>query len=162
QQNMVGKVDIVLGTFSKTFASNGGFVASGARALKRQLQLFAGPHLFSNALSPVQAAVALECLRIAGSVEGEGLRADLMRNTCALRSLLGEAGVKCAGTPSAIVPVVVGNEQVARLASKLLARQGVFVNPVEYPGVALGAARLRLQLMANHNLQQVRRAAQQI
>jgi 7-keto-8-aminopelargonate synthetase-like enzyme len=162
QQNMAGKIDIVMGAFSKTFASNGGFVASSSRALKRQLQLFAGPHLFSNALSPVQAAVVLECLRIAGSSEGEALRADLMRNACALRAMLGEAGVKCAGTPSAIVPVIVGSEQVARMAGKLLARQGVFANPVEYPGVALGAARLRLQLMANHTLQQVRRGAQQI
>jgi 7-keto-8-aminopelargonate synthetase-like enzyme len=159
---MVGKVDIVIGAFSTTFASNGGFVASSSRALKRQLQLFAGPHLFSSALSPVQAAVVLECLRIGGSEEGEALRADLMRNACALRAMLGEAGVRCAGTPSAIVPLVVGSEQVARLAAKLLARQGVFVNPVEYPGVALGAARLRLQLMANHSLQQLRRAAQQI
>jgi glycine C-acetyltransferase/8-amino-7-oxononanoate synthase len=161
-QGMVGKVDIVIGAFSTTFASNGGFVASSSRALKRQLQLFAGPHLFSSALSPVQAAVVLECLRISGSEEGEALRADLMRNACALRAMLGEAGVRCTGTPSAIVPLVVGNEQVARLAGKLLARQGVFVNPVEYPGVALGAARLRLQLMANHSLQQLRRAAQQI
>jgi glycine C-acetyltransferase/8-amino-7-oxononanoate synthase len=162
QQNMVGKIDIVLGSFSKTFASNGGFVASGSRSLKRQLQLFAGPHVFSNALSPVQAAVVIECLRIAGSSEGEALRADLMRNACALRAMLGEAKVRCAGTPSAVVPVVVGSEQVARLAGKLLARQGVFVNPVEYPGVPLGAARLRLQLMASHSMQQVRRAAQQV
>lgn len=161
-QNMVGKVDIVLGAFSKSFASNGGFVASSSRALKRQLQLFAGPHLFSNALSPVQVAVVLESLRIAASGEGDALRADVMRNACALRAHLTEAGIKCAGTPSPIVPVVVGSEQVARLSGKLLARQGVFVNPVEYPGVPLGAARLRLQLMANHNLQQVRRAAQQI
>jgi glycine C-acetyltransferase/8-amino-7-oxononanoate synthase len=162
QQNMVGKIDIVMGAFSKTFASNGGFVGSSSRALKRQLQLFAGPHLFSNALSPVQAAVVLEALRLAGSREGDALRADLMRNACALRAMLGEAGVKCAGTPSAIVPVIVGSEQVARMAGKLLARQGVFVNPVEYPAVTLGAARLRLQLMANHTLQQVRRGAQQV
>jgi 7-keto-8-aminopelargonate synthetase-like enzyme len=137
-------------------------VGSSSRALKRQLQLFAGPHLFSNALSPVQAAVVLEALSIAGSREGDALRADLMRNACALRAMLGEAGVKCAGTPSAIVPVIVGSEQVARMAGKLLARQGVFVNPVEYPAVTLGAARLRLQLMANHTLQQVRRGAQQV
>ena len=55
QQAMLGKVDLVMGAFSKTFASNGGFVASASRAVKRQLQLFAGPHLFSNALSPMQA-----------------------------------------------------------------------------------------------------------
>jgi glycine C-acetyltransferase/8-amino-7-oxononanoate synthase len=162
QQNMTGKIDLVLGSFSKTFASSGGFVASSSRSLKRQLQLFAGPHVLSNALSPVQAAVVLECLRIVGSTEGEALRADVMRNACALRAMLGEAGVRCAGTPSPIVPVAVGSEQVVRLAGKLLARQGVFVQPVEYPGVALGAARLRLQLMANHTMQQVRRAAQQV
>jgi glycine C-acetyltransferase len=161
-QEMTGQVDIVLGSFSKTFASNGGFVASRSLALKRQLQLFAGPHLFSNALSPVQAAAVLASLRIAASPEGDAMRADLMRNAVALRACLGEAGIRCGGIPSAIVPVVVGSEQVTRLAGMLLARQGVFVNPIEYPGVALGAARLRLQLMANHNLQQMRRAAQQI
>jgi glycine C-acetyltransferase/8-amino-7-oxononanoate synthase len=106
--------------------------------------------------------VVLECLRIAGSSEGEALRADLMRNVCALRALLAEAGLRCAGTPSAIVPVLVGSEQVARMAGKLLTRNGVFVNPVEYPGVPLGAARLRMQLMANHSLQQVRCAAAQV
>jgi glycine C-acetyltransferase/8-amino-7-oxononanoate synthase len=162
QQAMVGEVDIVLGSFSKTFASNGGFVAGRSLALKRQLQLFAGPHLFSNALSPVQAAAILASLRIVASPEGDAMRADLMRNAIALRACLGEAGIRCGGVPSAIVPVVVGSEQVTRLAGTMLARQGVFVNPIEYPGVALGAARLRLQLMANHNLQQMRRAAQQI
>jgi 7-keto-8-aminopelargonate synthetase-like enzyme len=162
QQGMAGKVDLVMGSFSKTFASNGGFVASASRAVKRQLQLFAGPHLFSNALSPVQAAVVLECLRIVTTEEGDSLRADLMRNVCALRAMLAEAGVRCAGTPSPIVPVMAGSEQVARVAGKLLARQGVFVNAVEYPGVPLNSARLRLQLMANHNLQQVRRGAQQV
>jgi len=162
QQGMLGQVDIVMGAFSKTFASNGGFVASASRAVKRQLQLFAGPHLFSNALSPMQVAVVLECLRVVGSSEGETLRADLMRNVCALRALLAEGGLRCAGTPSPIVPVLAGSEQVARLAGKLLTRNGVFVNPVEYPGVPLGAARLRMQLMANHNLQQVRRAAKQV
>jgi glycine C-acetyltransferase/8-amino-7-oxononanoate synthase len=161
-QEMTGQVDIVMGSFSKTFASNGGFVASRSLALRRQLQLFAGPHLFSNALSPVQASAALAALRIVASPEGDAMRADLMRNAVALRAHLGEAGIRSGGVASAIVPVVVGSEQVTRLAGMLLARQGVFVNPIEYPGVALGAARLRLQLMANHNLQQMRRAAQQI
>lgn len=159
EQGMLGKIDIVMGAFSKTFGANGGFVACASRAVKRQLQLFAGPYLFSNALSPVQAGVVLECLRISGSAEGQALREDLLRNVNALRALLTEAGLRCLGTPSAIVPVWVGCEAATRLAGKLLARDGVFVNPVEYPGVALGGARLRLQLMANHNLPQVRRAA---
>jgi 7-keto-8-aminopelargonate synthetase-like enzyme len=156
---MLGKIDIVMGAFSKTFASNGGFVACAARGVKRQLQLFAGPHLFSNALSPLQAGIVLECLRIVASGEGAALRAQLMRNVEELRDLLAGAGMRCLGTPSAIVPVLIGNEGVSRLAGRLLARDGLFANQVEYPGVPLGAARLRLQLMANHSLQQVRHGA---
>jgi 7-keto-8-aminopelargonate synthetase-like enzyme len=156
---MLGKVDIVMGAFSKTFASNGGFVACAARGVKRQLQLFAGPHLFSNALSPLQASIILECLGIVASSEGAALRAQLMSNVEELRRLLADAGLRRLGTPSAIVPVLVGRESVSRLAGKLLAREGLFANQVEYPGVPLGAARLRLQLMANHSLQQVRHGA---
>jgi 7-keto-8-aminopelargonate synthetase-like enzyme len=63
------------------------------------------------------------------------------------------------GMPSAIVPVLIGSEKVSRLVGKLLFDQSVFVNQVEFPGVPVGASRLRLQLMANHNMQQLKRAA---
>lgn len=159
EQAMLGKVDIVMGAFSKTFASNGGFVACASRAVKRQLQLFAGPHLFSNALSPVQAACVLEALRIVASGEGEGLRAAMLRNALALRAHLAETGMRCLGQPSAIVPVWIGSEQVARLAGRTLARANVHVNAVEFPGVPLGAARLRLQVMAAHRPEQLRHGA---
>jgi glycine C-acetyltransferase len=162
QQSMLGKADLVMGAFSKTFASNGGFVASASHAVKRQLQLFAGPHLFSNALSPLQAACVLEALRIVGSAEGDALRAALLRNALALRANLAETGMRCIGVPSAIVPLWIGNEQVARLAGRTLAREGVFVNAVEYPGVPLGAARLRLQVMAAHRPAQLRQGARMI
>jgi len=158
-QGMLGKIDIVMGAFSKTFASNGGFVAVASRAAKRHLQLYAGPHMFSNALSPVQAAVILACIGIVRGDEGEQLRADLLRNATLMRQLLGDAGHHCMGQASAIVPVLVGSEPVSRLAGKLLFGQSVFVNQVEFPGVPLGASRLRLQLMAHHNGQQIRRGA---
>jgi glycine C-acetyltransferase len=158
-QGMLGKIDIVMGAFSKTFSSNGGFVAVGRRAAKRHLQLYAGPHMFSNALSPVQSAVILACIDIVRSEEGEQLRTDLLRNVTLMRQLLGDAGHRCMGMPSAIVPVLIGSEPVSRLVGKLLFRQSVFVNQVEFPGVPLGASRLRLQLMANHNSQQIKRAA---
>jgi glycine C-acetyltransferase/8-amino-7-oxononanoate synthase len=158
-QSMLGKVDLVLGAFSKTFASNGGFVASRSAAVKRQLQLFAGPHLFSNALSPLQAACVLAALRIVASGEGEQLRARLQDNALALRAGLADAGMRCLGQPSAIVPLWIGSEPATRLAGRTLARAGVFVNAVEYPGVPLGAARLRLQVMATHEPDALRRAA---
>ena len=158
-QGMLGKIDVVMGAFSKTFASNGGFVACDSASVRRQLQLFAGPHMFSNALSPVQAATILACLRIVASPEGETLRAALMRNAVELRALLKEEGMRCIGEPSPIVPLWTGTEATCRIAGMLLAREQVFVNPMEFPGVPLGAARLRLQLMAQHTPAQIRRAA---
>ena len=137
-------------------------MACSERSVRRQLQLFAGPHMFSNALSPVQAATVLECLRIATGEEGERLRADLMRNAVELRALLQEEGLRCLGKPSPIVPLLLGPESATRIAGMLLARRQVFVNPMEFPGVPLGAARLRLQLMAQHTPAQIRRAARQL
>jgi len=159
QQGMLGRIDLVMGAFSKSFASNGGFVATASRSVKRHLQLYAGPHMFSNALSPVQSAVILECIQIIRSDEGDALRADLMRNVDGLRAHLAAEGLHCMGIPSAIVPVLIGSEKVSRLTGKLLFEQSVFVNQVEFPGVPVGASRLRLQLMSNHNMQQIKRAA---
>ncbi|HEY1228253.1 MAG TPA: aminotransferase class I/II-fold pyridoxal phosphate-dependent enzyme, partial [Ramlibacter sp.] len=158
QQGMLGRIDLVMGAFSKSFASNGGFVATASRSVKRHLQLYAGPHMFSNALSPVQSAVILECIQIIRSDEGDALRADLMRNVDGLRAHLAAEGLHCMGIPSAIVPVLIGSEKVSRLTGKLLFEQSVFVNQVEFPGVPVGASRLRLQLMSNHNMQQLKRA----
>ena len=159
QQGMLGKIDLVMGAFSKTFASNGGFVATASRAVKRHLQLYAGPHMFSNALSPVQSAVILECIGIVRSEEGDSLRADLLRNIMGLRAMLADEGLTCMGIASPIVPVLIGGEKVSRLVGKMLFEQSVFVNQVEFPGVPVGASRLRLQLMSNHNMQQIKRAA---
>lgn len=158
-QRMVGRIDLVMGSFSKTFATNGGFVACAQPAARRQLQLYAGPHMFSNALSPMGAAAALAALRIVASSEGDELRAEVLGNAVELRTLLGAAGLHCLGAPSPIVPVWTGSEAAARVAGMLLARDAVFVNPVEFPGVPLGAARLRLQLMARHSSAQLRRGA---
>jgi glycine C-acetyltransferase len=158
-QGMTGRIDLVMGSFSKTFATNGGFVACAERAARRQLQMYAGPHMFSNALSPVQAAVAKASLDIVASAEGDGLRADLFRNAVELRALLKATGLHPMGAPSPIVPVWTGAEAAARVAGMLLARDAVFVNPVEFPGVPLGAARLRLQLMAQHSSAQLRAGA---
>ncbi|WP_019142937.1 aminotransferase class I/II-fold pyridoxal phosphate-dependent enzyme [Noviherbaspirillum massiliense] len=158
-QKMLGEVDLVMGAFSKSFASNGGFLATHSEAVKQYIKLFGGPHMFSNALSPLQAAVVLECVNIIRSAEGEELRADLTRNVRALRNELASAGISCLGEPSPIVPVLIGSEKISRLVGRLIFEQSVFANQVEFPGVPIGASRLRMQVMANHNVQQAKRAA---
>jgi len=161
-QNMLGKVDLVMGSFSKTFASNGGFVACRSRAVKEYLRFYSAPATFSNALSPVQAAVVLKAFEIVESEEGRALRAALMTNVLALRQQLRAAGMDYYGEPSAIVAVKVGTEGLARLVSKRLPELGLLANLVEYPAVAKGAARFRMQVMAKHTPENIAAAVERL
>ncbi len=154
-QNMLGKVDLVMGSFSKTFASNGGFVACKSRAIKEYLRFYSAPATFSNALSPVQAAVVLKAFEIVDSPRGEVLRGELMRNVLSLRAKLTEAGLEYYGDPSAIVAVKMGTEGLARLVARRLPELGLLCNLVEFPAVAKGAARFRMQVMAKHSEQNI-------
>jgi len=159
-QDMLGKIDIVMGSFSKTFASNGGFVACKSRAVKEYLRFFSAPATFSNALSPVQAATILKAFEIVDSLEGRLQRRALMRNVLTLRQLLREAGLDYYGDPSAIVCVKMGTEGLARLVSKQLPELGLIANLVEFPAVPKGSARIRMQVMANHSEENIAVAVQ--
>ena len=157
---MLGKIDIVMGSFSKTFASNGGFVACKSRAVKEYLRFYSAPATFSNALSPVQAATILKAFEIVESVEGRVQRLALMANTLTLRHQLREAGLDYYGDPSAIVCVKMGTEGLARLVSRRLPELGLIANLVEFPAVPKGAARVRMQVMANHSVNNIADAVQ--
>jgi 7-keto-8-aminopelargonate synthetase-like enzyme len=154
-QKMLGKVDLVMGSFSKTFASNGGFVACNSRAVKEYLRFYSSPCTFSNALSPVQAAIVLKAFEIVDSAEGYHLRCELLRNVLSLRAKLEEVGMDVYGDPSAIVCVKVGSEALARLVSRHLPELGLVANLVEFPAVPKGQARFRLQVMAKHTEQNI-------
>ena len=156
-QQMTGKVDIVMGSFSKTFASNGGFVSCNSPAVREYLRYFGSSGTFSNALSPIQSAIVLKAFEIVRSEEGRTLRADLMKNVLYLREQLKAAGLEVVGDPSAIVSVKVGDEGLARLVSQRLPRLGAIANLVEFPAVAKGSARFRLQVMARHSKENIDR-----
>ncbi|MDZ7895174.1 MAG: aminotransferase class I/II-fold pyridoxal phosphate-dependent enzyme [Sphingobium sp.] len=150
-QNMLGKVDVVMGSFSKTFASNGGFVAARGRAVKEYMRYYSSPNTFSNALSPAQAAIVGKAFDIIGSAEGAQLREKLMTNILMLRSLLSGCGLETYGDPSAIVCVKMAGEPLARLTARRLPGLGMLSNLVEFPAVPKGQPRFRMQVMANHS-----------
>ena len=150
-QQMLGRVDIVMGSFSKTFASNGGFVACNSPAVREYLKFYCSPQMFSNALAPAQAATVLKAFDIVTSSEGGALRAQLMANIRYLRTTLDQAGFEVLGEPSAIVPVLMHAEGLARLVARRLPTLGLVANLVEYPAVAKGSARFRFQVMAKHS-----------
>jgi glycine C-acetyltransferase len=154
-QNMLGKVDIVMGSFSKTFASNGGFVSCNSAAVKQYLKFYGCSNTFSNALSPVQAATVTKAFEIIQSDRGLALRRQMMDRVMRLRAGFDHAGLQLIGNPSAIVPVVVGDEALARRVSRRLPALGVVANLVEFPAVAKGNARFRFQVMPSHTDQNI-------
>ncbi|TDD82678.1 aminotransferase class I/II-fold pyridoxal phosphate-dependent enzyme [Actinomadura rubrisoli] len=158
-QGMLGEIDLVMGSFSKCFATNGGFVGTCSREVEQYLSIYAGSHFFSSALSPLQAAAALQCARIVRSPEGESRRADLAQVADRLRHALAGRRLTVLGERSAIVPVETGSVAVARLAWSLAERRGLILAVIEFPAVPLGAARFRMQLMSDHRLEDMDTAA---
>lgn len=158
-QEMLGRVDLVMGAFSKTFGTTGGFLATRSPAVRQFVRVFGGPHIFSSAIQPLSAGVAMEALRIVRSDEGERLRGKLMENIVTLRQELHRRGIDPMGDPSPVVPVIVGDAPVARVAAKMIFERGVFMNLVEYPAVPIRGSRFRLQVMAGHSQEQTRAAA---
>lgn len=154
-QGMLGEVDLVMGSFSKTFASNGGFVATRDLAVKQYLGVYGGPYTFSNALSPVQAGTVLEALRIVRGAEGDVLRSRAEDNILRLRAEFESRGLECLGNPSNVVPVMTGDEVLAKWTGRFLEENGLLANLVEFPAVARGKARFRFQVMATHTAGQI-------
>lgn len=154
-QGMVGKVDVLMGSFSKTFASIGGFVATQHSGMRTAMRACCGPQTFTNAMTPIQAAVVLEALNIVAGPEGVARRKRLEENVTYLRARLAENGFLTPGEPSAIVPVVVGDSATARLMTRHMIREGAIVNLVEYPAVARGKSFWRVQVMADHERQHI-------
>ena len=159
-QDMLGKVDLVVGSFSKVFASNGGFVATHSAAVKEYLRPYSSTHTFSNAISPSQCAGVLSALEIVRSSEGDELRQQIINVVNCLRTKLQSYGIKCLGQPGPLVPVPIGAEKVGRIAAALCFEAGVFANLVEYPAVSVGASRFRMQAMSSHTIVQAEQAAE--
>ena len=112
--------------------------------------------MFSNALSPMQSAIALTAAEIVSSEEGERLRARLFEAINAVRNGLLHRGVGCLGNPSPIIPAFVGEEKVLRVAHRLLSARNVSAIPFEWPMVPAAGARFRLQVMASHTAEHTR------
>lgn len=158
-EGIVGKVDLVTGCFSKSFATNGGFFAARDPNVRQYVRAFGGPHLFSAAPTPVQIAVALAAMRISASPEGDVLRENMLNACVALREELSNRGLEVLGDPSSLVPVFLGDDAVARVTSALCFERGLLCNLIEYPAVAVGMSRVRLQMQSRHTAEHARAAA---
>ncbi len=140
-------VDLVMGTFSKSLATVGGFVA-GERVVIDYIKHKARTQIFSAAAPPASAAAALAAVEI---VEREPeRRKQLMENTEFMNKELSGLGFDTGNSESPVIPVVVGEDLAAFNMTMRLQEEGVFVNPVITPAVPLGRAMIRTSYMATH------------
>jgi 8-amino-7-oxononanoate synthase len=141
------KVDITMGTFSKTFASLGGFVAGPERVINF-VKHFSPALIFSASPTPASVAATLAALDI---LEKEPERVDkLIDNADYMRKGLKKKGFNVIDSRTAIVPVLVGNDETALQMWRMLYDNGVFVNVFVPPGVPEGRQMMRTSYMATH------------
>jgi 8-amino-7-oxononanoate synthase len=145
--NMVGAADIVMGTFSKSFASIGGYVAGSAEVI-HYIKHKARSFIFSAAMPPAAAATVLECLKIAQ--EDTSRIENLWRNARKMNQALSRMGFNTLNSRTPIIPLLIGDDYVAFEFTQKLYENGVFATPVVRPAVPEGCALIRTSYMASH------------
>ena len=150
-------VDVWMGTLSKSLASCGGYIA-GSRTLVDYLRYAAGGFVYAAAISPANAAAALEALRVL-SAEPERVRTLQANASFFLEACLAR-GVDVANSRgTAIVPAIVGNSVRCLQVADALRNDGINVPPIFYPAVEEGRARLRFFVSSLHTKAQLEFAA---
>jgi 8-amino-7-oxononanoate synthase len=157
--NLTNKVDLIMGTFSKSLASIGGFVA-GDRKIIDYIKHVGRSILFSASLAPGNVAAVRKALEI---IRREPERAELARNNGKrLKNGLEEAGFPVGQTQAPIVPVMIGDELKTLMMWKDLLAEGVFVNPVLYPACPRDGALFRTSTMVSHTGDHIDMAVEKI
>lgn len=152
-------VDLIMGTFSKSLASIGGFIAADKNVIE-YLKHHARSLMFSASISPGATASALAALHI---LKTEPQLIDkLWENTNYAITRLREEGFEIGHPQSPIIPIYVRDNEKTFLMAKRLLEEGIFVNPVVSPAVSSDSSRIRFSLMASHSLDQIDVAVEKI
>jgi len=153
------EVDIYMGTFSKSLASLGGYMAS-SREVVDYVMHTSRPYIFSASITPASVACALEALKILE--ENPQRIKDLLNISQYMREGLKKLGVKIIDSITPIIPIYVYEDEKAFMACKLLLERGVYVNPVISPATPKGMALLRTSYTATHTKAQMDKAMKAI
>lgn len=140
-------IDLVMGTFSKSFASLGGFVA-GEKKVISYIKHFARSLIFSASITPASVATVLATLDI---IETEPERREKLWNiTKKMKSGFQAMGYNTGPTETPIIPIIIGRDEVIFLLWKFLREDGIFANPVIYPAVPKDKSLVRTSYSATH------------
>lgn len=153
------EVDIYMGTFSKSLASLGGYMAAKKEVVE-YVKHTSRPFIFSASITPASVASAREALRILKE-EPNRIR-DLISISDYMRTKLKERGVKIIESTTPIIPIYTYDDVVTFTACKMLLERGVYVNPVVSPATPVGESLIRTSYTATHTKEQIDYAVDQI
>lgn len=157
--NLTDKTHLIMGTFSKSLASIGGFIASDQKTIN-YLKHHARTLIFSASISPAATASVLAALDI---MKNEPERIDqLWANTNFALSTLHKMGFDTGASRTPIIPIYVRDELKTFQLSRMLFDEGIFVNPITSPAVAKEDTLIRLSLMATHTRGQIEKAVEKL
>jgi 8-amino-7-oxononanoate synthase len=157
--NLGNQIDIMMGTLSKSVASEGGYVA-GSRDLINYIKNSARSFIYSTALSPATIAVSIKALEIIE--KDEERRLNLLKMSNWFQNELKVAGFNVIETKTPIIPIMVGPADKAVEFSKSLLNSGIYIPAIRPPSVPEGTSRLRASLMATHTVQDLEEALTKI
>lgn len=152
-------VDVIMGTFSKSLASLGGFIASTADVIEF-LKHTSRPLIFSASIPPSAAAAALAALEV---IQSEPERIDqLWENTRYVSNAIREMGFDTNSSETPIIPIYIRDNHLTFLFTQRLFEEGIFVNPVVSPAVKSDSSLIRMSMMATHTRAQLDEALEKI
>ena len=153
------KVDRIMGTFSKSLASLGGFMAAKQEVVE-YVKHSSRPYIFSASMTPASVACAHESLKI---LMEEPERVQRLNDISAyMRKRLKENGVPIIESTTPIIPIYTYDDEKTFIACKLLLERGVYVNPVVSPATPVGKSLLRTSYTANHTKELIDEAVEKI
>ena len=157
--NLTEDVDLIMGTFSKSLASLGGFIAGSAETIE-YIKHRARSLMFSASMPPSAVASVIAALDI---IESEPERIDkLWDNTEYAKKLLLDAGFDIGHSNSPIIPIYIRDNTKTFMITNILQQNGVFVNPVVSPAVPSDSSLIRFSLMATHSFEQIQTAIEKL
>jgi 8-amino-7-oxononanoate synthase len=149
---MTQDIDLIMSTFSKSFASLGGFIA-GDETVVHYIKHFARSLIFSASIPPANAAAALAALQVMKEEPERVARVN--ENAEYMRRGYNSLGFNTGNSVTPVIPIIIGDDERTFLTWKLLFQAGVFVNPVISPATAPGRQLLRTSYMATHTREQL-------
>jgi len=155
-RGVMGRVDVITGTFGKALGGASGGFTSGRKEIIAMLRQRSRPYLFSNTLAPAVAAGSIKAIELlspsahAGATHASPLLARLADNTRYFRDRIAKTGLKVLPGDHPIAPIILGEATLAQEMAQRLLAKGLYVIGFSFPVVPKGQARIRTRVSAAH------------